>query len=419
MAWSSRWTVVLTWTLTAALEAAYLLLYALDGDVLQPGAVDLFVDLIGVFRILAFATLGALIVRRHPRHPIGWLFCTIGLAVAIERSAATYGVYALLIRPGLPGGLAAAWLQNWMWTVWSVLLFAFDPLLFPSGRLPSPRWRPAVWISAVGLAMLVVGQWFHTGTLSNWPQLTVFENPLGFAPFELFADNGGPFGLLGVVGYILALIGMLAAAASVVPRLRGAAGVERQQIKWIAYVGGLLALLFVVQALAFYIVKFATPHDAFDSAFAVIYALALVALPLTTGLAILRHRLYDIDILIRRTLIYGALTGGLGLAYWATVALLQQVLRPLTQGSEIAVIASTLAVAGLFTPARRRIQNAVDRRFYRRKYHAQRILETFSARLRQEVDLGNLSAEVLGVVHDTVQPAHVSLWLRRPPGVKQ
>jgi hypothetical protein len=404
----------LCWTLTIALLFGYLLLYSLDTQALQRTPVDFVSDLIRWLGILAYATLGVLIVRRHPRHAVGWLFCAVGLGAAAERCAAMYAIYALLIRPQLIGGLAAAWLQNWLWTVWSVLLFAFLPLLFPTGQLPTPRWRPAAWLNVVGLALLVVGQWFHTGTLSNQPELTEFENPLGVAPFgtDLFAEVGGPFGVVAGVGYILALIGMLVAAASVVSRLRQAVGEERRQIKWIAYVGGLLAVLFVVQAFAYYIVKFTTSGDAFDFVFSIIYPLTLTALPVATGLAILRHRLYDIDILIRRTLVYGALSAGLGLAYWVAVVLLQQVLHPFVQGSELAVIGSTLAVAALFSPARRAIQNFVDRRFYRRKYHAQRTLESFSVRLRQEVDLDMLSIELVSIAREAMQPAYASLWLK-------
>jgi hypothetical protein len=408
-----RATIWFALALTPTLLAGYVLLYALSTSVLEPTALDGFEDSLTSLGLIAYSTLGIMIVRRHPRQAVGWLFCAIGLTDVLEHLSGTYAIYALLVQPGLlPGGLAAAWLQNWIWAVWSVLLVAFLPLLFPTGRVLSPRWRLAVWANAVALALLVVGGAFHTGPLDNRSLLAYLQNPLGIAPFgsDMFAEVGGLFGVVDRAGYGLALVGMLAAAASLLLRLRRAVGEERRQLKWLAYIGGLLAVLFVLQALAYHILNFATPE--FNLVFRVTYSVTLVALPIFTGLAILRYRLFDIDILIRRTLIYGALTSGLGLVYWISVAVLQQVLRHLTEGSELAIIGSTLSVAFLFQPVRRRIQSVVDQRFYRRKYNAIRELEAFGATLQQEIDLNTLSAELLGVVQRTVQPTRVSIWLR-------
>jgi len=245
---------------------------------------------------------------------------------------------------------------------------------------------------------------------------------MAFAPGNIrnrsiFESVPNPFGLQGLAGDLAAaLVGvsfsiltlsLVAAAASMVVRFRRARGVERQQMKWFAIAASLVAAAFIVN----FAYQFVPELHVLEQA---AFLLAFASVPVSVGIAILRHRLYDIDRLINRAVVYGALSAGLGLVYWASVVLLQQVLRQFTQGSELAIIASTLAVAALFTPARRRIQNVVDRRFYRRKYDVARTLEDFGVRLRQEVDLDRLTDELVRGVHGTVQPAHTSLWLRAP-----
>jgi hypothetical protein len=245
------------------------------------------------------------------------------------------------------------------------------------------------------------------GELGNREIFESVPNPLGL---EIV---GSPVGqALGLAAFGVLNVCILLAAVSMIVRFRRARGVERQQLKWFAVAAALLAAAFVVNFTYQFVpelkgLQLVTGLGAFAS------------VPLAVGIAILRHRLYDVDLLINRAVVYAFLSAGLALVYWASVVLLQQVLRPFTQGSELAIIGSTLAVAALFSPARQRIQTAVDQRFYRRKYDATKTLEAFSARLRQEVDLGNLSADALRVVHDTMQPTHVSLWLRRPAGSNQ
>jgi hypothetical protein len=220
---------------------------------------------------------------------------------------------------------------------------------------------------------------------------------------------------LGILVALPVLLIAVACLASLVVRFRHAQGEERQQLKWFAYAGTLLLLAVAVGGVALpFVVR---QDDWFARIMAVSilpYTGLITAFPVAAGIAILKHHLYDLDRIIRGTLVYGVLTTSLGLAYWGGVVLLQALLRPLTQGSDLAIAGSTLAVAALIRPARRRIQAMVDRRFHRRKYDAARTLEAFSARLRQEIDLDSITADLLAVVRETMQPAHVSLWLRPP-----
>jgi hypothetical protein len=308
----------------------------------------------------------------------------------------------------LPGGVWAAWLTEWS----NNFEFGLAPLiflLFPTGRPPSDRWRPLVWI-IVGLALLsAVVSATKPGPLSNFPDLA---NPAG---------QGGAVGAVVnalfnvvVVGYLVWVV----AAGSVLVRFRNARGVERQQIKWFAYAVSLVAVgivAYIMDPLWLPLVGIDPAQPpAWVALLGIYWSLTILALPLSIGVAILRYRLYDIDLIIRRTLIYGALTAALGLLYWGIVFVLQQLLRPLTQGSDLAIVGSTLAIAALFQPLRHRIQEVVDRRFYRQRYDASRTLEAFSSRLRHEVDLDSLGAELLEVVGHTMQPQRLSLWLRPP-----
>ena len=277
-------------------------------------------------------------------------------------------------------------------------------ILFPDGRLPSARWRVVAWLSAGVIVIVTLSEAFRPGELAAARGV---DNPYGIAVAEHM-----PLRLAGGMNVLLVLC-ILAAATSVVLRFRRARGRERLQIKWFAYAGALVAVLLGLamagelvadllgaeRPLGLRLVENAVSASA-------------VGLPLAIGIAVLRHDLYEIDVVINRTLVYGVLTVILAGTYLGLVLLLQLALSPLTEGNELAVAGSTLAVAALFRPARRRIQALVDRRFYRRKYDATQTLAAFSARLREEVELDTLSAELRGVVHETMQPAHVSLWLR-------
>jgi hypothetical protein len=347
--------------------------------------------------VAAFGVLGGLIASRHPHNPIGWLFC--GIAVTGSLMSLSRGVAELwLDGNGVPAvlGETAAWYGDVSWILVILPAASFLLLLFPDGRLPSPRWRAVAWCAGAGIGLLFAADSLSSGPLADYPELA---NPYG-------VDSP----VVDVVGGIAALalaVAMVGSPLSLVLRFRRAGRAERQQIKWLALAGAVAAVTFVL-ALASYE---ALPEGVSDRAI----MLSILMLPVAAGVAILRHRLYDIDVVINRTLVYGALTATLAAAYFGSVLLLQLALSPLTEESDLAIAGSTLAVAALFRPARARIQHAVDRRFYRRRYDAARTLESFGTRLRDQVDLDALGADLRGVVTDTMQPAHVSLWLREGP----
>jgi hypothetical protein len=342
---------------------------------------------------LPFIGVGAAVLSRRPENLIGWLFATMGLLFAVSAFGQAWVAYSVF-NSALPAAGFAAWLIEWLEPM---PLFAGPLLLlllFPDGRPLTPRWRFAV--GAVGvLALLVVGATLHRTRFDDWPQLT---NPIGFS-----GGLGDAFGSIDTSLGPIAVPLFLAAATSLVIRLRRSAGIERLQIKWVVYAASVATIGFTI--------AFMTPSPYSDVIFW-FGLVGLVGVPIAAGAAILRYRLYEIDRLINRTLVYAALTAILAGAYLGSVLLLELVLDPITSGSSLAVAVSTLAVAALFRPARRRIQALVDRRFYRRSYDAARTLESFSARLRHEVDLDALGGELRAVVADTMQPAHVSLWLR-------
>ena len=348
---------------------------------------------------LAFATVGALVVSRRPGNLIGWIYCVVGLSNLTYAFTLNYAVFALVTRPGsLPGGGVAAWFATgWIATLGWGLMATFVPLLFPTGRLPSSRWRPVAWLAAVLLALELIVLAVTPGSVA--PSIA---NPLGIE------GATGVLGLLGGLGMPLLMGLMVASVTSLVLRFRRSEGEERQQIKWFAYSVGLLAISILLGVLPSLVSvpeigSYANP----------LQFLGVTSIPVATGIAILRYRLYDIDLVINRTLVYGALTAALVMVYVGSVVLLQSVFRASTgQESQLAVVASTLVIAALFQPLRRRVQGFIDRRFYRRRYDAARTLEAFGTRLRDEVDLGTLTDDLVGVVRETVQPTHASLWRR-------
>jgi hypothetical protein len=377
--------------LTLALLAAALLIPA-----------DLPVGMTGVAPLAVWAAtsavVGAVVAARRPENPIGWLLSAGGLLVSFGLFAGQYAYYTLVTRPGsLPGGQAMLWLAGWPFDA-GLFLVPFLLLLFPTGRLPSPRWRPAFRFALAVYLAALVGRAFGPGPVSQ-DEFGPLPNPLGI---EAAAD------LTPVVHSVvttLLLVAGLAAAASLLARLRQAQGVERQQLKWFCYAAGLfVAAAFVAVAL---------PSVGGYTADTVSIMLGLTALPVAIGMAVLRYRLYDIDRLINRTLVYGLLTALLAGVYASTVLVLGQLFGGVAGNPPSwAVAGATLAVATLFQPLRRRIQQAVDRRFNRRKYNADLTVEAFSTRLRDEVDLDMLSVELLAAVEQTVQPTQASLWLR-------
>jgi hypothetical protein len=348
---------------------------------------------------LAFATTGALVASRVPENPIGWIFCVMGLLVGLGDLAYQYADFALFgTASSPPGGETAAWLQN-LGLPPAFGLLALSLLLFPDGRLPSRRWRPALWLAVTGMAFVVIGYAFRPGPLDD-PFATV-ENPFGISGTYDVMDA------LSGLGWLSMAVAVALAAAAMVHRLRRSSGQEHQQLKWIALAASVAGVLVVADVASFFL-----SVEGISQLRIVALGLAFVGFPVAAGVAILRYRLYDIDVVINRTLVYGALTATLAATYLGSVLLLQLALGGLTSDSSLAIAASTLAVAAVFRPARTRIQEVVDRRFYRLRYDAARTLESFGSRLRDEVALDSLSSELCIVVAETMQPAHVSLWLR-------
>ena len=355
----------------------------------------------------SFPTVGALISSRRPGNPIGWIFCAMGFAFVVAMFSGNYGQYGLVVSPeALPGATTAAWTGNWIWPV-VLSPVGFLLLLFPSGRPPSQRWWPVSWLLGVALVGWVVSQAFMPGPMVNAGYESI-PNPYGIEAL------GGILKPLGAVCGILLLVSVLVSVISLLVRFRRSRGDERRQLKWLAYAGVVVVLAASVSLTTEGLVR---P----DSDAAIVQAMQLTLLaslstaPVATGIAILKHRLYDIDILINRTLVYGTLTATLLIVYFGGVTATQAIFQTFTgQGElpQLAIVASTLAIAALFNPLKRRIQSFIDRRFYRNKYDARKTLEAFSTKLRDETRLEALSGELVRVVRETVQPEHVSLWLR-------
>jgi hypothetical protein len=347
--------------------------------------------------LLAIGVVGALVAVRRPEHPVGWVLL-IGVAVlTLAGLGGEYGAYALLVRPGLPGGAIGAWLTEWIWVPALFVMPALLLLLFPNGRLAGPRWRVAFWLTVGGAPLYVVGSVLNPGKVEGAP-FKGLPNPLG-------VDALGSITQVVVdVGFAALALSVVLGATSMVLRLRRSKGVERAQLKWVAVAAGVFALCAVTGVTTVVIIG--------SLAGAAIVVLSFPLIPITAGVVILRHRLYDVDVVIRRTLIYGTVTATLIGTYVALVLGLGVVLKPLTGGSDLVVAVSTLAVAGLFGPVRSRVQAVVDRRFYRDRYDANLVLERFESRLRTNLDLQAVGAELVGAVDETVQPTHLSLWLR-------
>ncbi len=403
---SRRVVAALIWS-AVALQVALESLSVVFKQLAAPSAAELVGQALFAIAVLGFAAVGGVIFWRRPDHPVGRLFCVMNVGWTINNFAGPYARYALVAHPGaLPLGEVAIWLFSWPGIVSSGLL-ALAVLVFPDGRLPSRSWRPVAWTIALGSAATAVGTAFAPGQL---------KDTIGFAVANPLGVGGAPGDVLRVLSALamplfLPFVG--AAVVSLFVRLHRAHGLERQQLKWFAYGLAVLALFFVVQLSLFLgFGSFAAmPGWAQGLNFVGILTYELVP-PIAAGVAVLRYRLYDIDRLINRTLVYGATTAGIAAAFFAGIVVLQALLRPLTSGSELAVAASTLASVALFQPLRRRVQETVDRRFYRSRYDAARILDAFGARLRDEVDLDAVRRVLLDSVQETLAPAAMSLWLR-------
>jgi hypothetical protein len=392
---SGAWMAVATLAVYWGLAGAGFLLRAVNDPTMDVAA-----ELLERLGWGAYPTVGAVIVARQPHNPVGWLCCAIGFLLGPAFFGQDYAWYALIHEPGsVPGGWAMAWLGQWPWYL-ALGVISLLLLLFPNGRLVSPRWRPVAWALAADITAIWVWAALAARPLEG-RGLTTLTNPLGLqqaeAAFRLLATIAFP------IGAMLAALSV----ASIVVRFRRARGVERQQLKWFAFAAVLVTLLWLV-FFAAGLERWLPPVLVH-----IVGEIWLGGIPAAIGIAVLRYRLYDIDRIINRTLVYGALTALLGVVYASIVLTLGQLFGGLGEDPPSWVVAgATLAVAALFQPARRRIQAVVDRRFNRRKYDAAKTVEAFSARLRDEIDLDALSAELLAVAHQTMQPTTAALWLR-------
>jgi hypothetical protein len=362
------------------------------GDEVAPGT--LVFGLLTLLVCAAFALAGAVVAARRPRNAVGWLLCCAGLSLAVTALSDTLYWHLAFGREVAPAAAQwFAWIEGWSWIPAVVPLFSLIPLLFPTGAPPSPRWRIVGWSAASAGVVMVIGTALKPGAVED---VAWVDNPLAVEGLGLGALSGIAFAVWAGTA--------LAALASLVVRYRRSRGIERQQLKWMTAAGCLLVLSFVVSA--------AWTSPASEQAGWATLLVGLASVAGAVAVAMLRYRLYDLDVVINRALVYTALTATLAGCYVGAVLLLQLVLSP---SSDLAIAASTLAVAALFRPARSRIQALVDRRFYRSRYDAARTLDHFGARLREEVDIDALAGELRGVVSETMQPTHVSLWVRETP----
>jgi hypothetical protein len=356
---------------------------------------------------LTFTTVGAVVASRRPENPIGWIFCAGGLILSVTVSAENYTEYALNASTGsLPGVQYAAWIASWALALTLLLVATMLFLLFPDGKLSSREWGFVAWTAVVASVVVALGEGLGRSNLGT------DYGSMG-NPFAVEGAVGNFLQMLRGLGWMLLFLCFLASVAALFVRLLQARGVERQQIKWFAYAAAVMGAGPLVMFM------FGSGYSALQELMwdlgYFVAILGFAFLPVATAIAILKYRLYDIDRIINRTLVYGLLTTILVGVYFGGVTATQALFQTFTGQEELpqlVVVASTLLIAALFTPLRRRIQSFIDRRFYRKKYDARKTLEAFSAQLRNETDLEALSEDLVGVVRETMQPAHVSLWLR-------
>ena len=352
--------------------------------------------------VLTYQTVGALIASRVPKNPIGWIFLGTGLvANAFQGFTFAYADYSLYVRDGaLPVTEYMAWLSLWIAVPFVVLATVLLLLLFPTGSLPSRKWRVVVWLAVCGTVMFSIREASTPGSLATHPSI---DNPVAIG-----GAVGDAIEQVSKVGMFLLLVSALFAAVSLINRLAMASGDERQQLKWFVFA---TAIMFG----GFFVLPLFSSWPLLNKISWGVGMFGFLFFPVATGIAILRYRLYDIDILINRTLVYGSLTLMLALVYFGGVTATQALFQMFTGQEELpqlVVVASTLVIAALFNPLRHRVQGFIDRRFYRSKYDARKTLEAFSTKLKNDTDLEALNNDLVGVVRETMQPDHVSLWLR-------
>lgn len=355
-------------------------------------------DVFGI-PFFAFATVGTIVAARHPRNPVGWIFIVVGLTPTTGFFTGAYAARSYETAGGLPAVTLIEWVSSWAWFPGIALLASFGLLLFPDGRLPSRRWKPVPYFAAILIGVVTLSMALLPGPMEPFDaSLPSTVNPFGIETFGSVIESveGIGFGLFPLMALVCVI--------SLGFRFRGATTEQRQQIKWFAYSALVLLVAITFESLI---------NDVVGEQIAQTLFFAGMVFPsVGAGIGILKYRLYDIDVVINRTLVYGALTAILAATYLAIVVVLQQALGSLTTDSDIAIAGSTLAVAALFRPLRSRIQAFIDHRFYRRKYDAAEMLRMFAGHLRDQVDLDSVNAHVISVVRDTVQPVHASLWLR-------
>ncbi|MDQ4074702.1 MAG: hypothetical protein M3220_00495 [Chloroflexota bacterium] len=356
-------------------------------------------SLLYLVAVVSSLLVGSVVGSQCPANPVGWFFLASGVCYAGMFFASEYARYGLFTHPGrLPFDYTAAWLSRLLIIPGIGFILGLMPLYYPNGHLLSPRWRPALWLAVLFQILGLIWFAIRPGEIEGFPGVI---NPLRVEVLHPMVE------LLDAATIGMWLIVVLLAAASIVMRLRRSTGDERQQMKWLAY----MVVTWFIIVLISTVLAGATGPVVFW--IEVLLSLAFAGIPLAAGVAVMRYRLYDIDILINRTLVYGALTAMLALLYFGSVVLFQSLFRTLaSHSSQLAIVASTLAIAVLFNPLHQRIQAFIDRRFYRRKYDAQKTLAAFATTVRNEVELERLTGELLLVIEETLQPAHISLWLR-------
>ncbi len=376
------------WVLASVALVAMIVADVLGDPTGEPalGTVDSYL-LLATFA--AFPVIGALTVTRYSGNALGWVFIGTGLIVGLGVLGTSVAYAAYVEGRDIAFAVWGAWTADWYWYPGFGMTTAYLLLLFPDGKPVNPRWRKVSWLVALDLGALT-----FTSMLADRLRVGArfVRNPIGLLELSTVDAIRGPL----FIGWGILL---LLAVASLVIRFRRSRGEQRLQLKWLTFA----ATLFAVYAVAG--ILFDLPLTMFSALF--------LTLPVTVGIAILKYRLYDIDVVINRTLVYGLLTGILALTYLTIVVSLQAVFADVTEESDLAVAASTLAVAALFRPLRSRVQTFIDHRFYRRKYDATAMLGQFSSHLRDQVDLESLTRALVGVVGETMQPAHVSVWIRR------
>ena len=356
----------------------------------------------GIFPVLAsitFSVVGALVAAGRPRNPVGWLLLTIGVTAALGLPSSALYQWDKDHAGTFAGAAFNAWLNGTLWLLWIGFLVPRVLLLFPDGKLPSHRWRVVSAAQFIVLAALAVST-LKPGPITDYEE---YDNPFGIARLAGVFDFATHHGAVAIPLFLFAV---LAPIAAVIVRFRHSRGIERLQMKWFTWAVAVTAVLWISGSLLP-----SAPARAIVEPFGL---LALCLAPVTIGIAVLRYRLYEIDRLISRTLVYGSLSVLLGAAYVGLVLTGQALFEPVAGGSNLAIAVSTLVVAALFLPLRSHVQRFVDRRFYRHRYDAQRTLESFGTRLREQIDLGTLEHDLRGVVTETMRPAHASLWLREP-----